>query len=102
MAYQRNPTEENKRALLMQMGIRYDKVVARKKSKLRELERKAHHQSLVEEMQAIVDEMVDNRDTRLEQQFLRLVDPRTDDNPNDQWMVLRGAKGNDPYIGYAP
>ena len=102
VAYLRNPTEENKQALLMQMGIRYDKVVARKKSKLRELEREAHHQSLVEEMLAIVDEMADNRDIRLEQQFLRLVDPRTDDNPNDQWMVLRGAKGNDPYIGYAP
>lgn len=29
--YQQNPTEENKQALLDQMGVRYDKVVARKK-----------------------------------------------------------------------
>ena len=29
--YQQNPTEENKQALLNQMGLRYDKVVARKK-----------------------------------------------------------------------
>ena len=100
--YQQNPTEENKNALMEQMGVRYDKVVARKKAKLRELEREALHQDLVDEMQAIVDEMVENRDIRLEQQFYRLIDPRTDDNPNDEWMVLRGADANNPYIGYAP
>lgn len=58
-----------------QMGIGYDKVVARKKSKLRELEREALTPDLVDEMQEIVDEMVENRDIRLEQQFLRLIDP---------------------------
>jgi len=100
--YQQNPTEANKQALLEQMGLRYDKVVARKKAKLRELEREAKHQSLVEEMQAIVDEMVENRDIRLQQQFLRLIDPRTDDDPNDAWMVLRGASAPNAYIGYAP
>jgi len=100
--YQQNPTEENKQALLEQMGLRYDKVVARKKAKLRELEREAKTPDLVEEMQEIVDEMVDNRDVRLEQQFLRLIDPRTDDNPNDAWMVLRGASAPNAYIGYAP
>ena len=31
VVYQQNPTEENKAALMEQMGIRYDKVVARKK-----------------------------------------------------------------------
>ena len=102
VVYQQNPTEENKAALMEQMGIRYDKVVARKKAKLRELEREALHQDLVDEMQAIVDEMVENRDIRLEQQFYRLIDPRTDDNPNDEWLVLRGADANNPYIGYAP
>ena len=102
VAYQQNPTDENKAALMEQMGIRYDKVVARKKAKLRELERDALHQDLVDEMQAIVDEMVENRDIRLEQQFYRLIDPRTDDNPDDEWLVLRGADANNPYIGYAP
>lgn len=100
--YQKDPTEENKQALLDQMGVRYDKVVARKKAKLRELEREAKTPDLVEEMQGIVDEMVENRDIRLEQQFLRLIDPRTDDNPNDAWMVLRGASAPNAYIGYAP
>ena len=102
VAYQKNPTEVNKQTLLEQMGIRYDKVVARKKAKLRELEREAKHQSLVDEMQAIVDEMVENREIRLEQQFLRLIDPRNDNDPNDAWCVLRGATGNNLYIGYAP
>ena len=100
--YQQNPTEESKQALMEQMGIRYDKVVARKKSKLRELEREALTPDLVDEMQEIVAEMVDNRDIRLEQQFLRLIDPRNDDNPDDAWMVLRGVPEQDAYIGYAP
>lgn len=100
--YQHNPTEENKQVLLDQMGLRYDKVVARKKAKLRELEREAKTPDLVEEMQGIVDEMVENRDIRLEQQFLRLIDPRADDDPNDAWMVLRGASAPNAYIGYAP
>lgn len=100
--YQQNPTEESKQALMEQMGIRYDKVVARKKSKLRELEREALTPDLIDEMQEIVDEMVDNRDIRLEQQFLRLIDPRNDDNPDDAWMVLRGVPEQDAYIGYAP
>lgn len=86
--YQQNPTEENKQALMDQMGLRYDKVVARKKNKLRELEREAKTPDLVQEMQDIVDEMVENREIRLEQQFLRLIDPRTDDNPADAWLVL--------------
>ncbi|EGF52453.1 hypothetical protein HMPREF9446_03039 [Bacteroides fluxus YIT 12057] len=45
-------------------------------------------------MQEIVDEMVENRDIRLEQQFLRLIDPRNDDNlkyfmpiSSDGWSV---------------
>lgn len=101
--YQKNPTEENKQALMDQMGIRYDKVVARKKAKLRELEREAKTPDLVEEMQDIVDEMVENRETRLTEQFLRLVDPRIDDNASDTWMVLRGdMNANNAYIGYAP
>ncbi len=100
--YLANPTEENKQALLEQMGIKYDKVVARKKAKLRQLEREAHDQYLIDEMQAIVDEMIANREIRLEQQFLRLIDRREDDDPNDEWMVLRGAPDQNAYIGYTP
>ncbi len=100
--YRRNPTDANRQALLDRMGIRYDKVVARKKNKLRELEREARTYSIVEHMQGIVDEMVQNRDIRIQQQFLRFIDPRRDENPNDSWMVLRGASAPNAYIGYAP
>ena len=97
--YKQNPTDENYQALYDQMGVRYDKVVARKKAKLRELEREAHHQSLIDEMQAIVDEMVNNREERLWQRFLSLIDSRKDDNPNDEWLVLKGAWQENAYIG---
>lgn len=100
--YRKNPTEANRQALLDRMGIRYDKVVARKKNKLRELEREAKTYSIVEHMQGIVNEMVQNRDIRIQQQFLRFIDPRRDDDPNDRWMVLRGASAPNAYIGYAP
>lgn len=100
--YRRKPTEANKQALLEQMGVRYDKVVARKKNKLRQLEREAKTHSIVEHMQGIVNEMVQNRDTRIQQQFLRFIDPRKDDNTKDAWMVLRGASAPNAYIGYAP
>lgn len=100
--YRRNPTDANRQALLDRMGIRYDKVVARKKNKLRELEREARTYSIVEHMQGIVDEMVQNRDIRIQQQFLRFIDPRRDENPDDAWMVLRGASAPNAYIGYAP
>lgn len=100
--YRKNPTEANRQALLDRMGIRYDKVVARKKNKLRELEREAKTYSIVEHMQGIVNEMVQNRDIRIQQQFLRFIDSRRDDDPNDRWMVLRGASAPNAYIGYAP
>jgi hypothetical protein len=102
LQYRKNATEVNKQALLDQMSVRYDKVVARKKNKLRELEREAKTQNIVEHMQGIVDEMVRNREVRIQQQFLRFIDPRADDNPNDAWMVLRGASAKNAYIGYAP
>ena len=101
-AYKQNPSDENYQALYDQMGVRYDKVVARKKAKLRELEREAKHQSLVDEMQGIVDEMVTNREERLWQRFLSLIDSRKDDNPGDEWLVLKGAWEENAYVGYAP
>ena len=100
--YRRKPTEANRQALLDRMTIHYDKVVARKKNKLRELEREARTYHIVEHMQGIVNEMVENRDVRIQQQFLRFIDPRRDENPKDAWMVLRGASARNAYIGFAP
>ena len=88
--YRRKPTEANRQALLERMSIRYDKVVARKKNKLRELEREARTYHLVEHMQGIVNEMVENRDVRIQQQFLRFIDPRRDENDERQHYELPG------------
>jgi formylglycine-generating enzyme required for sulfatase activity len=99
--FRKDPTEENKQALMQKMEVRYDKVVARKKAKLRQLEREARTQGIVDKMQEIVTEMVDNRDMRLKQQFLRFSDMRRDNDRNDDWMLLRGAL-TDAYIGRTP
>ena len=104
--YRLNPTEENRQALYNQMGVRYDKVVARKMAKLRELEREISNDNnaILVEMGGIVEEMVVNREERLEQRFLSQTDFRQDDNPDDEWLVLKGAYtlGENAYIGYAP
>ena len=49
-----------------------------------------------------MNEMVENRAVRIQQQFLRFIDPRRDEKPKDAWMVLRGASARNAYIGFAP
>ena len=66
-AYHRNPTEETKAALRKQCAINYDNILKRKKEKLEELRRTARHQSKVDEMQEIVDEMIASREHRIDQ-----------------------------------
>ncbi len=101
-AYRKDPSEANYQALYDQMAVRYDRTTARKKAKLRELEREAG-QDKIDEMVEIVDEMVDNRDLRIRQRFMSLIDDRKDDDPNDEWLVVRGTDpADDVYIGYAP
>ena len=73
-AYQKNPTEANKQALRNQIAINYDKVVAKKKAKLEELRRTAKEQSKIDEMQVIVDEMLRDRENRINQSLARFTD----------------------------
>ena len=75
-AYHRNPTDENRAALRKQCAINYDNILKRKKAKLEELRRTARHQSKVDEMQEIVDEMIANREHRIDQTMARFTDPR--------------------------
>lgn len=75
-ACRRDPSEANLTALRKQIEINYDKVVARKKAKLEELKRTAKHAFKVQEMQEIVDEMLKNREYRIEQNMRRFTDPR--------------------------
>ena len=75
-AYRQNPTEANKLALKRQIAVNYDNVVARKKAKLEELKRTAKDQSKIDEMQDIVNEMLRDRENRINQSLSRFTDSR--------------------------
>ena len=92
--YRRNPTEANRAALRKQVEKRYDAVVARKKAKLEELKRTARDKSKVDEMQVIVDEMLRDREARIEQSMTRFADPRLRPNArtsNDGFLQIGRA-----------
>ena len=93
----RDPSPENLAALRKQIAANYDKVVARKKAKLEELKQTARHQYKVDEMRAIVDEMVRNRESRIEQSMRRFTDPRLrpgSRNSRDGFLPVLGAARN--------
>ncbi len=96
-AFRRNPSEANLAALKKQVEINYDKVVARKKAKLEELKRTARHASKIQEMQEIVDEMIRNRENRIEQSIRRFTDPRLrpgSRSTNDGYLPVLGVARN--------
>jgi len=74
-AYRRDPSETNRAALEKQVRANYEKVMARKRAKLEELNRTAGPEK-VKEMQEIVDEMVVGRETRIQQSMARFTDRR--------------------------
>lgn len=103
-AYRQNPTQANKNALKRQIEINYDNVIARKKAKLEELKRTAKHQSKVREMEEIVDEVVKDRDNRVEQSLRRFTDPRLRPDSRkskDGYLAVLGAAQN-VSIAYTP
>ncbi len=103
-ACRREPSEANLAALRKQVEINYDKVVARKKAKLEELKRTARHASKIQEMQEIVDEMIRNRENRIEQSMRRFTDPRLKPgsrSTNDGYLPVLGAARN-VSIAYTP
>ena len=104
-AYRRNPSDANRAALRRQIAANYDAVVARKKAKLEELKRTARHQSKVDEMQTIVDEMLRDREQRIESSMARFTDSRFRPGLRDSkeaYLPVLGAKGNDVSIGRTP
>ncbi len=104
-AYRRDPSEANYAALKKQVERNYDAVVARKKAKLEELKRTARDQYKVEEMQNIVDEMLRDRDQRVENSMRRFTDqrfrPGLRNRSADGYQQVLGA-GQNVAIGYAP
>ena len=104
-AYRRNPSEENRAALRRQVAKNYDAVVARKKAKLEELKRTARHQSKVDEMQVIVDEMLRDREQRIKASMARFADSRFRPGLRDRtdaYLPVLGAKGKNVSIGRTP
>ena len=104
-AYRRDPSEANRAALRKQVERNYDAVVARKKAKLEELKRTARDRSKVEEMQKIVDEMLRDREQRIENTMRRFTDarfrPGLRERSRDGYQTVLGA-GENVAIGYAP
>ncbi len=103
-SYRRDPSEANRSALRKQVGINYDKVLDRKKAKLEELKRTARHASKIQEMQEIVDEMVQNREARIDQSMRRFSDPRFRPgarNADGGYLPVLGASWN-VSIAYTP
>lgn len=103
-AYRLDPTQDNYDALRKQVAANYDQVIARKKAKLEELRRTARHQAKITEMEEIVDEVVRDRDNRIEQSMRRFTDPRLRPGAretNDGFLPVIGAAQN-VSIAYAP
>ena len=95
--YRQNPTEENKSILRNKIGESYDAVVAKKVEKLNELKATAKEQSKIDEMQVIVDEMLRDRENRIDQALARFMDERLTPNARvntDGFLPVLGADAN--------
>ena len=95
--YRKNPTEENKQKLRAKIGESYDAVVAKKVEKLNELKVTAKEQSKIDEMQVIVDEMLRDRENRIDQALARFMDERLTPNARvnmDGFLPVLGANAN--------
>ena len=95
--YRKNLTEENKLKLRNKIGENYDAVVAKKIEKLNELKATAKEQSKIDEMQVIVDEMLRDRENRIDQTLSRFMDERLTPNAritDDGFLPVLGASTN--------
>ncbi len=104
-AFRRDPSPENRAALRAKVAANYDAVIARKRAKLDELKRTAKHRSLVTEMEAIVEEVVDDREARIDAAMARFADPRFRPGLRDSgeaWLPVLGAPGRNVCIGRTP
>ena len=95
--YRKNPTEENKQKLRAKIGESYDAVVEKKIAKLNELKATAKEQGKIDEMQVIVDEMLRDRENRIDQALSRFMDERLTPNARtnvDGFLPVLGAASN--------
>lgn len=104
-AFRRNPMDANRAALRAKVAANYDAVVARKKAKLEDLKKTARHQSKVDEMQIIVDEMLRDREARIDASMARFTDSRFRpglQNTTDGYLPVLGAPGRNVCISKTP
>lgn len=76
-AYQRDPTEANKAALRKQVEADYEKRIERKKEQLAELKRTDGSESRIKELKGELDEIIQNRDKRIDQMMTRFTERRS-------------------------
>jgi len=103
-AYRKDASQANYQALRAKVAANYDAVVARKKAKLEELKREAKHTSKVTEMQEIVEEMLKDRENRINQTMSRFTDARLTPGARetkDGYLPVLGAAPN-VSIAYTP
>lgn len=103
-AYHKSPTQENYDKLRNQVEINYEKVLDKKRAKLQELKETAKEQSKITEMEQIVNEMIEDRDNRINQTMSRLTDSRLghDAKSLPQGYVPVMGAGENIYISALP
>ena len=104
-AFRRNPSDANRAALRAKVAENYDAVVARKVAKLEDLKKTAKHQSKVDEMQVIVDEMLRDREARIDASMARFTDARFRPGARDDasgYAPVLGAPGRNVCIALLP
>ena len=104
-ALRRDTSEANRAALRAKVAANYDAVVARKVAKLEDLRKTAKHQSKVDEMQVIVDEMLRDREARIDATMARFSDARFRPGARDEasgYAPVLGAPGRNVCIGLLP
>ena len=108
--YHQNPTEENYNKLRQEVIKNYDAVIAKKNAKLAELieetDGRPDGDKLVEELEAIIQEMYDSYWERIDSTMLRFTDPRflqwnTENAANYEYIPVMGA-GEHVYIKRTP
>lgn len=78
-AYRRDPSDANRAALRRQVAANYDAAVERKKAK-------------VNEMQVAVDEMLRDREQRIEASVARFTDPHFRPGVRDSGSAVKGCE----------
>ncbi len=103
-AYRLHPTEENYARLRAKVAENYDRVLDRKRAKFDELRHTARTQDKIEEMEAIIAEMIENREARIDATMARFSDPRLRPGartPSSGFVPVLGA-GTNVFIAYTP